>query len=226
MFIWLSISLVLMMIDQIRFEELHQMAGDANKMLTDKIAAQGKLEQSEEKYRTFFENSSNAMLMLRGDTFIDCNDAAVEMLRCGSREDLLNMHPGELSPELQADGRESSEKAEEMMKIARAKGSHFFEWNHIRKNGKVFPVEVSLTAVSTGDEILLHTIWWDISERKRALEKLQESEERFRDLVDMLPEAVFEIDTNMQLTYVNQKAYELFGYTEKDFDRSHCPGDY
>jgi len=205
--------------DQIRFEELHQMAGDANKMLTDKIAAQGKLGQSEEKYRTFFENSSNAMLMIQGEKFIDCNDAAVEMLKCGCREDLLNMHPGELSPELQADGRESSEKAEEMMGIARAKGSNFFEWNHIRKNGKVFPVEVSLTAVSTGDEILLHTIWWDISERKRALEKLQESEERFRDLADMLPEAVFEIDTNMQLTYVNQKAYELFGYTEEDFDR-------
>ena len=205
--------------DQIRFEELHQMAGDANKMLTDKIAAQGKLEQSEEKYRTFFENSSNAMLMLRGDTFIDCNDAAVEMLKCKNRKDLLDIHPWELSPELQADGRESSEKAEEMMGIARAKGSNFFEWNHIRKNGEVFPVEVSLTAVTVGDEKLLHSILWDISERKRALEKLQESEERFRDLADMLPEAVFEIDTNMQLTYVNQKAYELFGYTEKDFDR-------
>jgi len=76
-----------------------------------------------------------------------------------------------------------------------------------------------LTAVSAGDEILLHTIWWDISERKRVLEKLQESEERFRDLADMLPEAVFETDNNMKLTYANHKAYELFGYTEEDFDR-------
>ncbi len=205
--------------DQIRFEELYQMAGDANKMLTDKIAALGKLRQSEEKYRTFFENSSNAMLMIQGEKFIDCNDAAVKMFKCESREDLLDIHPWELSPELQKDGRKSSEKAEELMGIARTKGSNFFEWNHIRKNGEVFPVEVSLTAVAVGDEKLLHSILWDISERKRALAKLQESEERFRDLADMLPEAVFEIDSNLKLTYANHRAHELFGYTEEDFDR-------
>ncbi|NIA20204.1 MAG: PAS domain S-box protein [Xanthomonadaceae bacterium] len=204
--------------DQVRFEELYQMAGDANKMLTDKIAAQGKLRQSEEKYRTFFENSSNAMLMIRGGKFIDCNDAVVEMFKSKSREDLLTKHPGELSPELQEDGRQSSEKAEEMMSIARAKGSHFFEWNHLRKNGEVFPVEVSLAAVTVGDEKLLHVILWDITERKQALGKLQESEKRFRDLADMLPEAIFEIDNNMKLTYANQRASELFGYTEEDFD--------
>jgi len=205
--------------DQIRFVELYQMAGNANKMLKDKIAAQKKLQQSEEKYRTFFENSPNAMLMLRNDTFIDCNDAAVKMLKCESQVDLLNFHPWELSPELQADGRKSSEKAAEMIAIAQEKGAHLFEWNHLRKNGEVFPVEVSLAVVTVDDEILLHTLWWDISEHKRALKKLRESEKRFRDLADMLPEAVFEIDTNLKLTYANQRAHELFGYTEEDLQR-------
>ena len=41
---------------------------------------------------------------------------------------------------------------------------------------------------------------------------LRASEARFRDLVDMLPEAIYETDCNYVLTYVNRRAYEIFGY--------------
>jgi PAS domain S-box-containing protein len=47
---------------------------------------------------------------------------------------------------------------------------------------------------------------------------LRESESRFRDLVEMLPEAIFEADTEMRLTFVNKQAYAMFGYTEEDFN--------
>ncbi|NQU33105.1 MAG: PAS domain S-box protein [Bacteroidetes bacterium] len=52
---------------------------------------------------------------------------------------------------------------------------------------------------------------------KRTAE-LRESEERFRELVEMLPEAVFETDQNFIITYVNQRALELTGYTLEDID--------
>jgi len=50
-----------------------------------------------------------------------------------------------------------------------------------------------------------------------AREDLSLSEERFRELAELLPEAVFEMDKNLNITYANQKAFELFKYSEEDF---------
>ncbi len=58
-----------------------------------------------------------------------------------------------------------------------------------------------------------------LQEKKVALEQLLESEDRFRTLTELLPEAVFETDTQLNVTYSNQRAFELFGYTREDLDR-------
>jgi PAS domain S-box-containing protein len=55
-----------------------------------------------------------------------------------------------------------------------------------------------------------------LEDRTRAL---RESEERFRDLAEMLPEAIFECDAEMNLTYGNQKALDLSGYSKEDLAR-------
>jgi DNA-binding NtrC family response regulator len=55
------------------------------------------------------------------------------------------------------------------------------------------------------------------AERKRAEEELQKSEERFRNLADLLPQTVFEMDERGNLTFVNRQGFEAFGYTKEDF---------
>lgn len=123
-------------------------------------------------YRELFERSADAILFIEGGTFIDCNQAAVEMLRCRDKAELLSTHPSELSPEFQPDGRASFEKANEMISTAFERGSHRFEWAHVRADGEVFPVEVLLTAV--GER--LHVVWRDISERRALEHKLQSAQ--------------------------------------------------
>ncbi len=56
----------------------------------------------------------------------------------------------------------------------------------------------------------------DITERKKAEEALQLSEQRYRELADSLPEIIFEIDTKANLVYANSKAYKLTGYSKDD----------
>jgi PAS domain S-box-containing protein len=120
-----------------------------------------------DQYRELFEQSADPILIIDGDTFVDCNQSTVDMLRYRTKEELLQTHPSELSPEKQPDGRISFDKANEMMAIAFEKGSHRFEWNHLRADGSEFPVEVLLTPVNKGDRMILHVVWRDITERKR-----------------------------------------------------------
>jgi PAS domain S-box-containing protein len=51
---------------------------------------------------------------------------------------------------------------------------------------------------------------------RRAEEALRNSEKRFRELADMLPQIVFEADIDGNLTFVNRNAFDTFGYTEED----------
>ncbi len=139
--------------------------------ITERRRAEDALKESEAKYRTFFENSGDAMLIIRDYVFVDCNDAAVAMIGYANKEEILETHPSKLSPELQPDGKNSYDKAMEMMEIALTGRTHRFEWNHQRKNGEVFPVEVSLTAIPQDEHTELHTVWRDITERKRSEEE-------------------------------------------------------
>ena len=131
---------------------------------------------SRDPYRELFERSADAILIIEGETFVDCNDATVEMLRYRSREQMLQTHPSELSPSHQPDGRKSFEKANEMIAIAFDRGSHRFEWNHVRADGELFPVEVLLTTVAEPGRRTLHVVWRDITDRKRLEEELRHAQ--------------------------------------------------
>lgn len=56
----------------------------------------------------------------------------------------------------------------------------------------------------------------DITEIKQAQEKINQSEKRFRDLSDLLPQTVWEADLNGKLTFVNKHGLDLFGYSKED----------
>ena len=59
----------------------------------------------------------------------------------------------------------------------------------------------------------------DITDIKLAQEALRESEERFRELAELLPETIYEMDTMGNITFVNYNAFDHFKYTQHDFDR-------
>jgi two-component system sensor histidine kinase/response regulator len=132
---------------------------------------------SEERFRVLFEYSSDAHLLLDETGIIDCNNAAVGMLGHGNKRRVLGMHPAALSPERQPDGRMSAEKAIEMDQVARARGSHRFEWVHRKADGTDFYVEVTLTPVSILGKPTLLVVWHDLTERKRHERALCEAKE-------------------------------------------------
>jgi signal transduction histidine kinase len=140
---------------------------------------------TEEFYRALFEQSPDAILIIENERFVDCNPAAVKMLRFpdkqsllerysgGTRDGTLRAHPGEFSPPTQPDGLDSFEKADGLMRIAFERGSHTFEWDHLRADGEIFSVEVQLTPIENRDRRVLQVQWREIGERKRLEAEIQ-----------------------------------------------------
>ncbi|MCC6903343.1 MAG: PAS domain-containing protein, partial [Polyangiaceae bacterium] len=165
--------------------------------------------------------SDDAILLIGESTFVDCNEATARMLGYATRQEFLQTHPSALSPEVQPCGRSSFEKAEEMMLLAAEKGFHRFEWVHRRASGEDFPVEVSLTPIVHGGKSVLHCVWRDISDIKRAAQALQESERRFMDVLYKSDDAILLIGEN---TFVdcNEATARMLGYpTRSEFLQTH-----
>ena len=141
-----------------------------------RINTEKKLSESTLRYQSLFDKSADALLIIEGNKFVDCNQATLNMLGYDSKEELYNTHPSRLSPEYQPDGQRSESKANLMIQTAFKNGSHRFEWDHQKKNGEVFPVEVLLTAIPSGDTQLLHVVWRDITLRKQHEEILRRTQ--------------------------------------------------
>lgn len=146
--------------------------------------------ESDNVYRTLFEKMTDPILLLKDGRFIDCNAATLKLLAYQAKSDFLNLRPCDISPPLQPDGRSSEEKAEELIASAIRSGFQRFEWVHQRSDGLTVPVEVMLTPVMLKGELILHTVWRDISERIRVEEQLHKSKTKFQTLYDATSDAV------------------------------------
>lgn len=141
------------------------------------IIAKERIEKSEKKFRELFEKSGDAFLIIENGKFVDCNEATVKLLKYNNKNKILNARPSELSPLLQPDGRNSVEKANELIETTLKNGTHRFEWNHKKSTGEIFPVEVLLTAIlNEPNKKVIHTVWRDITNRKKADNQLRQSE--------------------------------------------------
>ncbi len=156
---------------------LYQM-GESRKETVDLRSKE--LQESESKYRTVFETSNDAIILLNENTCFDCNSAALELFDYTSREDFIDSKLNEFSPPTQPDGRDSEEVVNEMISLAFQKNTHSFEWIYRRATGEDFPAEILLThLILNGRDVIQATVW-DISKRKQIEFALKKSEERLQ----------------------------------------------
>jgi len=164
-------------------------------------------------FETLFECSPDACLLIENNRFIKCNQAAVDMLRADSKEQVFNTHPSEISPEFQPDGRSSYEKAEELLAKIIDTGSLHFEWIHKRMNGEEFPVDVSLTLIRDGERTIIYTVWRDISVRKIAEESLLREKKFSTEAVNSLPGVFYIISPTYNFLQWNDNFERLTEYS-------------
>ncbi|MBB1074190.1 cache domain-containing protein [Rhodoferax sp. 4810] len=144
------------------------------------------LEEQKEVFETLFYKTTDGVVLIENNRFIDCNDACVRLLEYDNKSQVLSLHPADISPKLQPDGRDSYEKACEMMHICLTEGSHHFEWVHKTAHAVEFWAEVVLTKIVIQGKTVIHANTRNITDRKnleRGLkEKTSELETSLRDL--------------------------------------------
>ncbi|TAD80659.1 MAG: PAS domain S-box protein [Oscillatoriales cyanobacterium] len=148
--------------------------------ITDRKKAEAALQQSEAKFRSLYELTSLAVLMLDENGIRDVNNATLELFGGTGKEQFVGKNPGQFSPPFQPNGRDSLSMANEMMAIAFERGRNRFDWLHQRLDGTDFPAEVVLTIIQVGNETMIQAVVQDLSDRKFAEEVLLRSEQTLR----------------------------------------------
>ena len=171
------------------------------------LALRGPGDASEDRFRRLFEKLPEPVWILTDSHFIEANPAALTAIGYSDRPSFLHIHPADLSPEYQPDGELSRAKAERMNRLGLEKGLHRFDWVHKRRDGSLFPVEVTLTPMDWMGKPSSCCIWRDISERKRQEQQLRLSQFS----IDRATDAVYWLDPDGRVVHANPAACAMLG---------------
>jgi len=147
--------------------------------ITEDLKNRLALEESETRFRVMVENATEALMLMDYDSgkYIDVNRSAEDLFGF-TREELLKLKLGDLSPMLQSNGDYSDSSFADKIKKAIQGDSVIYEWTVKRKDNKLIPCEVRLVKLPFEGNRIVRVSVVDISDRKRSekmlkLEKLK-----------------------------------------------------
>jgi PAS domain S-box-containing protein len=191
--------------------------------ITERKRTEKALQESELWMRNMYNSLDEAVFVVTPDrTLVNINQSAQKMFGY-TRSELVD-----LSTEVLHVDHQHYVDFGRRIKEAFDKGETAnFEFEAKRKNGEVFPTEhtVSLLQDDTGQSLGIVSVVRDISERRRAEEEVKASENKYRTLLENLPQRIFLKDKNSVYLSCNEnlardlniKAEEIVGKTDYDF---------
>jgi len=193
--------------------------------ITERKQMEEALGESEEKYRTQFEEALDAILVADAETgiIIDCNRAASELVG-REKSELVGKHQRILHPPEEIEG-EFSRTYKQHLK---EKEGQVLEDRVITKNGEIKDVAIKASVFELRGKKLIQGVFRDITERKKLEDELAHERDLFRALMDNVPDPIYFKDTESRFMRVSKVSCpglgvrspeEAVGMTDFDF----CP---
>jgi PAS domain S-box-containing protein len=177
--------------------------------VTERKRTETALQESESRYRAFFEKGPDGVVILDPETIrpIEFNDQACRQLGY-SREEFALLRISDIGVN------ETAEEAKEHIRKLMDKGYEDFDTLQRTKQGEIRHVHVTAQVIEAAGSPVYHCIWRDITERKRAEESLK----LFRALIERSNDAIEVVDPKTgHFLDVNEKGCADLGYSRKEF---------
>lgn len=174
--------------------------------ITEYLLAQEAIKESEEKYRSFFMNSMDGVLVTVTDgNILAANPAACRMFQMTEEEICEKGRFGLVDPK--------DVRVKEAIEERKLNGKVKAEITFVRKDGSKFPGEITSSVyIDSNKKNRTSMIIRDLSEKK-----LAEEEIKFQiDLLDKIGQAVYATDADGNVNYWNQSASKIYGWSKEE----------
>lgn len=179
--------------------------------LVQRRQAERLLAESRERYRLLFDHAPYPMWVVDLETlaFLEVNETAV--CHYGySRDEFLRMTAKDIRPP------EDVPRFLEAVPLAQDSPRIEGNWRHRKKDGSIIDVELGLYSFMSDGRRVRLTVVNDVTEAKRAAERLRASEERFRKVFDSAPIGMGLVGSDHRFLKVNDAFGEMLGYHPSD----------
>jgi PAS domain S-box-containing protein len=170
------------------------------------------LQADSQLFRALFKYSPDAVLILEDKTIVDCNDIFCQM-NGYSRDELIGQSIDSLN---YFEDEPVFPDVNEYMHKLRTLGHLQYEAAHRRKNGTIFPIEVSSCLINVRGRELILGIDRDITERKRAEAALKANEERYRLLTEYTTDLITRHNIDGFIQFASPASESLLGYKPEE----------
>lgn len=188
--------------------------------ITERRQAEEAVKETSEQFRTLFEASPEAIMLVDPNhdwTIMDCNATGCAMNGythaelIGQSVDMFNLTPGI-----------PTERSKYLERV-RTAGILRYETSHRRKDGTVFPIEVSTSLITLGGREVILGIDRDITERKQAEDNLRRSEALYRQAMEVagtVPyyESYYNNGKSIKYEFIGEGIRQITGYGPEEFN--------
>ena len=182
--------------------------------ITDRITNEEEIKKSEVYYRTIFENTGTATIIIEENTIISLANSEFVKLSGYHKEELEGKKSWiDLLVE------DDIERVMDYHNSRRFKKStpKNYEIKLVNRKAEIRDVYVTVALLPYTQKRLISFL--DITDKKESTKALKESQKKYRDLAELLPQPIFETNLDGNITFTNRIGLKIFGYTQEDLDR-------
>ncbi|ALW86923.1 hypothetical protein AUC43_18660 [Hymenobacter sedentarius] len=181
---------------------------------TARRVATAALATSEARFRRLFNDSRDAVVLLQGHMYIDCNNAALALLGATRKDQIVGHNAWAHCPSHQPDGRRTIDMLRESVDEALRTGSKRCDARMNKATGEEIWVEAVLTPIEegAGKPPVIHMLWRDVTAERAAAAQVRESESRLSLALEASETGVFTWDIASNRLEWDQRAQTIFGY--------------
>lgn len=159
------------------------------------------LARSEKRFRAVFEDSVLPSLVQVNDRYTHANPAAAQLLGYDDPAELVGRGFMELTPPYQSDGSSSEALAARYADRLEREGTLRVEWDHLRRDGTIIPIEVTLSQIELDGQMTTFVVWSDLTQRRRAEEALAAYQRNLESQVALRMEELSQVYEQMRAVF-------------------------